>query len=218
MSGPAVRHHPSGETLHAHAVGALWTAAGPVVAAHVERCPACRAQAALAEAVGGSLLDGLPPSPLAPDALRRTMAQLGDAALPPAAAGVADGGGGGLAEALRRLGLPFPPLRWVAPGLRHAVVARDPGPSGGTLRLLRVRPGSAIVRHAHAGAELTCVLEGAFADETGRYGPGDLAEADASVSHRPVAEGPQDCVCLVASQGGVRLGGLFGRLVGPLFS
>ena len=76
-----------------------------------------------------------------------------------------------------------------------------PGRGGGTLRLLRVRPGAAIPRHAHRGAELTLVLEGAFADETGRYGPGDLAEAEAEVSHRPVAEGPADCVCLVAAEG-----------------
>jgi putative transcriptional regulator len=227
MTGRAeipVRHHPSEETLVAHAAGGLWSAATPVVAFHLSRCPECRARVAMAEAVGGALLDALPPAPLAHDALRSLMDRLdrgaADAAAPPAAAGPASapGGAGALAATLRRLGLPFPPLRWVAPGLRHAVVARDPEPGGGTLRLLRVRPGSAIVRHAHAGAELTCVLEGAFADETGRYGPGDLAEADASLSHRPVAEGPPDCVCLVATQGGVRLGGLFGRLVGPLFS
>ena len=67
-------------------------------------------------------------------------------------------------------------LRWLAPGVRHAVLLR--GRTEGTLRLLRVRPGTALPRHAHRGTELTLVLEGAFADETGRHGPYDLVEVE----------------------------------------
>ena len=220
-----VRHHPSEATLVAHAAGTLWEAARPVVAAHLARCPDCRAKLALAEAIGGLMLEGLPPTPLAPDALRRTMERLDDGP-EPAGTGSGDAAPGArapteaaaepLAATLRGLGLPVRRLRWLAPGLRHAVLLRyGPGRGGGgTLRLLRVRPGAAVPRHAHRGAELTLVLEGAFADEAGRYGPGDLAEAEAEVSHRPVAEGPADCVCLVAAQGLPRFGGLLGRLFG----
>jgi putative transcriptional regulator len=228
MSGgteAVIRHHPSEATLVGYAAGTLWEAAKPVVAAHLARCPDCRAKLALAEAIGGLLLEGLPPTPLAPDALRRTMERLDDGPGPAAAGagGAAPGTGvpaGAAADepltaTLRGLGLPVRRLRWLAPGLRHAVLLRcGPGRGGGTLRLLRVRPGAAVPRHAHRGAELTLVLEGAFADETGRYGPGDLAEAEAEVSHRPVAEGPADCVCLVAAQGLPRFGGLLGRLFG----
>ena len=39
------------------------------------------------------------------------------------------------------------------------------------------------------GTELTLVLAGGFSDETGHFLRGDLAEADASVDHRPVAAG-----------------------------
>ena len=105
-------------------------------------------------------------------------------------------------------------LRWLAPGLRHAVLLR--GPESGTLRLLRVAPGTALPRHSHRGTELTLVLAGAFAEETGRYGPGDLAEVGEAVSHRPMAEGPEDCVCLVATQGRLRFGALLGRIFGAL--
>jgi putative transcriptional regulator len=225
MSGgmdTAIRHHPSEATLVGYAAGTLWEAARPVVAAHLARCPDCRAKLELAEAVGGLLLEDLPPTPLAPDALRRAMERLNDApepaALEPAAPGARVPAGAAaepLADTLRGLGLPVRRLHWLAPGLRHAVLLRcGRGRGGGTLRLLRVRPGAAIPRHAHRGAELTLVLEGAFADETGRYGPGDLAEAEAEVSHRPVAEGPADCVCLVAAEGLPRFGGLLGRLFG----
>ena len=105
-------------------------------------------------------------------------------------------------------------LRWLAPGLRHAVLLR--GPASGTLRLLRVAPGTALPRHSHRGGELTLLLAGAFADETGRYGPGDLAEIGEEVSHQPKAEGPEDCVCLVATQGRLRFGALLGRIFGAL--
>jgi putative transcriptional regulator len=172
-------------------------------------------------AVGGRLLEALPPTPLAPGALGRALDRLeapGDA--PP---GVGGGGGVPAEEPSPDAGeLPPPALRallrgarprWLAPGLRQAVLLRGPG---GTLRLLRVRPGTALPRHGHGGAELTVVVEGAFADETGRYGPGDLAEADEGVEHRPVAEGPSDCVCLVASRGRLRFGGPVGWLLGAL--
>ena len=79
-----------------------------------------------------------------------------------------------------------------------------------------VPPGIALPRHAHRGAELTLVLEGAFVDETGRHGPGDLVEVDGEESHRPVAEGTADCVCLIATEGRLRFGGLLGALFGAV--
>ena len=108
-----------------------------------------------------------------------------------------------------------PRLRWLAPGVRHAVLLRG-GPADGTLRLLRVKPGTALPCHAHRGAELTLVLEGAFTDEAGRHGPGDLLEMEGEASHRPVAEGATDCICRVATGGRVRFGRLFGALFGAV--
>ena len=90
MSGgtdTVIRHHPSEATLVGYAAGVLWKAARPVVAAHLARCPDCRARLELAEAVGGLLLDALPPAPLAPDALRRAMERLDDEPEPAAAGG-----------------------------------------------------------------------------------------------------------------------------------
>ncbi|MBL6081381.1 cupin domain-containing protein [Belnapia sp. T18] len=72
-------------------------------------------------------------------------------------------------------------LRRLAPGIRHAVLLR--GPDGETLRLLRIKPGTALPRHSHRGTELTLVLKGAFADETGHYGPGGLAPPLRTVLH-----------------------------------
>ena len=212
----ALRSHPSDAALTAYAAGALWRAAGPVVCGHLDLCPRCRAVFRLAEAVGGAIMDGLPPTPLAPDALRRVSERLGDEARSPARPVAAALGAPppGDTEATMAAALRGARLRWLAPGIRHAVLLR--APAEGTLRLLRVRPGTALPRHAHRGAELTQVLEGAFSDETGRHGPGDLVVVEGEESHRPVAEEAGDCVCLVATEGRLRFGGLLGTLFGAV--
>ncbi len=218
MSGggaPAIRRHPSEATLVAHAAGTLWAAARPVVQGHLDLCEHCRVAFGLAEAVGGALLDELPPAPLSPDALRRVTERLGGRAGASAQPAASPAPAAAAEEAnMSPADLRDVRLRWLAPGVRHAVLLR--GPAEGTLRLLRVRPGTALPRHAHRGTELTLVLEGAFADETGRHGPGDLVEVEGEESHRPVAEGTADCVCLVATEGRLRFGGLLGALFGAV--
>jgi putative transcriptional regulator len=50
--------------------------------------------------------------------------------------------------------------------------------------------------HTHGGPELMLVLQGAFKDVTGRYERGDVANADSSLTHRPIAVGQATCICL----------------------
>lgn len=205
-----IRHHPSKATLLAHAVGVLGQAHELVVAAHLSFCADCRAKAELEMAVGGQLLNVLPPTPLSPGALERAMNALGsDDGDDAAAAEPLRQGAGDLPDVLHDLFQAVRP-RWLAPGIRQAILLRR---ADGVLRLLRIGPGKALPHHSHHGTELTLVLEGAFADERDRYEPGDLAEADEGVSHRPVTEGAADCVCLVATLGRLRFGGIFGGLI-----
>jgi putative transcriptional regulator len=83
-----------------------------------------------------------------------------------------------------------------------------------TLFLLRIRPGVALPHHGHEGTELTCALEGSFADESGCYNIGDMAEAKENISHCPVARGSADCIRLIATRGRLRFPGLIGHLAG----
>ena len=69
--------------------------------------------------------------------------------------------------------------------------------------------------HTHASSELTLVLAGGFTDQFGHFLRGDLAEADASVEHRPVADPGEDCLCLAVTDGPMRLTGPLGRLINP---
>jgi putative transcriptional regulator len=72
-----------------------------------------------------------------------------------------------------------------------------------------------MLEHSHTGIEMTCVLKGAFSHEGGHFGPGDFDLGDETVNHRPVVDAREECVCLVAMVGDLRLSGLIGRIVQP---
>jgi putative transcriptional regulator len=216
-SESGIRHHPSEPTLLAYATGGLELAAGLVVEAHLAVCPECRRWVLLMEAMGGLLIEDLPPSQLAPGALERTMARLGELpggeqtlVAPPASRHT-----GSISLPPPLHGLRVGRLHRLGSGTRHTVLLRSPG--GWRLHLLQVRPGVALPRHAHCGTELTYVIAGAFKDEIGYFGPGDLAEVEGGVRHQPVAVGPVDCICLLAT-GGLRFSSVLHRLLQPFTS
>ena len=205
-----IRHHPAEASLIACAAGTMPTAHARVIEVHAARCPACAAGLRAAEAAGGALLETLPPAPMAPDALARTLARL-DAA-PVAAAPVA---AAPAAPAFDLAALASGRWRRVAPGIAMMkLLARDASDS--RLDLIRVAPGRALLTHGHTGPETTCVLSGAFADGTGTFAAGDCVEADAALDHTPRALAGEDCVCLIATTHHLRPHGWLGRLVRPL--
>ena len=87
----------------------------------------------------------------------------------------------------------------------------------GSLRLLFIPPAQAVPEHGHRGLELTLVLSGAFTDETGTYGTGDLEIADEALGHTPQALGDTPCLCLAATDAPLRFRALVPRLLQPLF-
>ncbi|MFP5514067.1 MAG: ChrR family anti-sigma-E factor [Alphaproteobacteria bacterium] len=226
-------HHPSDALLVAYGAGSLAEGLSLAVAVHLAHCPDCRAALAEVEALGGALLEELPPAPLESLSLSATLARLDveEAPANPCKAGRAplwgsgrpDGpglrGGTALPTPLR----PYVPrateldgLAWqrLAPGVRR-VELMPRSAAGGAAQLLRIAPGTALPHHGHAGLELTVVLSGHFADELGRYGPGDLAEVDGDTDHQPIADSHRDCICLIATDAPLRFTGLMGRLMQP---
>jgi len=104
--------------------------------------------------------------------------------------------------------------RRVAPGLFQSVLSAG-GQRRGSLRLLRIAPGTRMPRHTHSGRELTLLLEGAYEDEFGRFSAGDVAEHEDDVVHAPTAVGDRPCICLVATEAPLRFHDLVGRLMQP---
>jgi putative transcriptional regulator len=206
-----IRHHLSDSMMIAYAAGTLPEAFSLVVATHVSMCDDCRAQLGAYEAVGGAVLDGAP-CEMAAGSLEATLARLEspEAITTPKPRGffaqpLADYVGGDL-EAVRWTSL--------GKGVRQAIL---PTSKGASARLLYIPAGQAVPDHGHRGTELTLVLQGAFRDDTDRFGVGDLEIATEELQHTPIAEEGEPCICLAATDAPLRFNALLPRLLQPLF-
>lgn len=210
-------HHPSDALLVAYSAGSLCEGLSLAVATHLAHCPLCRSIAAEIDAVGGALLEELPPEAMSRGALESVLDRI--EGQPPCRAPLPRIGhtcaSGPRPSPLDRYIGPLAEQRWqrIAPGVRRIAVLRRPG--RGAVQLLRIAPGTSLPHHGHEGLELTMVLSGSFVDEMGRFGPGDLAEMDGEVRHQPIADTHEDCICLIATDAPLRFTGLVGRLMQP---
>lgn len=213
MTATLSRPHAPLQLCQAYATGALGPASSIAVGIHMETCAVCKSRIAELEAIGGAMLERETPEEAIDTTLDAMLARL-DAVeasappitCPPEAMRVAPSLRQVVAAALSR-------GRWgyAGPGLRTLNLA-IPGADAfdEQPQLLRIEPGYGAPRHGHGRVELTLVLEGAFRDEAGRYGPGDLAIARPGLTHRPVAEPGQTCLAYAVSHAPMRFTGLLG--------
>ncbi len=199
--------HPSEATLLAYVAGTLPAPHSIVVRTHLALCGVCRGMVRLGTAIGGAMLEESAPTAMAPDALERVLARIGQGEEPAAATRIPT-----TVE-------DFATGRWwwLGPGIRlMPLISRDKDDA--RLDLIRVAPGTALPGHGHTGSEIACVLQGAFGDETGEYHAGDVAEGDEDLDHQPVAlDAGRECVCLIATTGRLRGHSWIARLVQPMF-
>ena len=66
-------------------------------------------------------------------------------------------------------------------------------------------------------AELTLILKGAYRDESGRFGTGDLDEETEATEHQPIVEPGGECICISAIEGRMKPHGWLARTIQPLF-
>jgi putative transcriptional regulator len=211
----SIEHHPTDTMLGAFAAGTLDHGQHIAIATHLVSCPQCRAFMHAMEHAGGAMLEGLPPAPMADGGLAEVEARLSESSAPighSPTLTVSETEVPGLPEFLRAYR--FGSWKWVAPSLhlRPIVLPHD---SDTRVFLLRAGPGTKLLQHTHTGVEMTCILTGAFNHAGGHYGPGDFDLGDETVDHQPVVEAGQECICLVAMQGELRLNGLIGRVMQP---
>jgi putative transcriptional regulator len=205
-----IRHHLSEPLLMSYAAGTLPEAFGLVAATHISLCDECRARLAAYEAVGGAVLEqGETQVACTAEAciaramgLKPTTPRRRYGVFP---SPLQDYIGGGLdAVKWRPLGM----------GVRQAIL---PTSRAASARLLYIPAGQAVPDHGHRGTELTLVLQGAFRDESDRFGPGDLEIANEELEHVPTAEAGMDCICLAATDAPLRFKELMPRLLQPFF-
>jgi len=211
------KHHPDAATLMAYAAGTLDEAFSVVVAAHLGGCAQCRATVRDAEEMGGAL--ALEPSDVACD-FDALMARI-DAEPEASVVSLPCAKRAAPSEVptplQRLLGRSLDEINWrfVAPGVRKADLSSEVS-GDASIFALKIAPGQAMPEHGHHGAEMTLVLRGAYSDEFGRFGAGDIADHDADVEHTPVVEAGEPCICIVASDARARFKNPLVRMLQPL--
>jgi putative transcriptional regulator len=236
-----VQHTPPNELLFDYAAGTLPEPLALLVASHLTLAPESRRAVHELEAVGGAMMEELEPAPLSESAMDAVLAKLDaeddegagpagngatDAALPtpspsprPARAQPSRGapatGASPMPEVLRRqLGVDdLGALNWKERGgsvAEHALLGDYPGFK---TRLLRIKAGARVPSHTHGGREYTLVLKGGFSDVHGHYLPGDVSTADPDVTHQPVADDDEDCICLTVTDAPLKMTGPVGRFL-----
>lgn len=212
MQEQNIKHHLSDALLMGYASGNLPEAFNLVVASHISMCDTCRAALAEFEAVGGEVMMATDQVPMSADALEATLAKLCETPEPAPTPALTKG--------------IFPsPLRQYVNGDLDQVVWRKvgggvsqmvlPTSSDATVRLLHIPAGVEVPDHGHRGTELTLVLQGAFRDESDRFGAGDIEVANEDMQHTPVAEEGMDCICLAATDAPLRFKGILPRVMQP---
>ena len=207
-----IKHHLTDALLIAYSAGSLPEGFNLVVATHISMCDECRARMHEFDAVGGAVMEAEPPMGLSDGSFAATLAKIAntpkvEAAAPKAKsdlpAPLQDYVGGDLAD-----------VKWckVGGGVRQAILKTDKSAS---VRLLHIPAGAQMPDHGHRGMELTLVLQGAFKDETDRFGAGDIEVASEDDHHQPVAEEGQDCICLAATDAPLRFNGWIPRIAQP---
>lgn len=213
------RHNIGEEFYSAYAAGTL----DPALVLLVETQAALREDVRrllhLSDTIAASFLEREVPARLSDNALSRTLAQLDLIELPQSKAVQAARVAGSILDELIVLPEPLKEKALIAagesgwkfggPGLK--TMALDIM-SDAKVELLRIEPGHGAPRHTHDGNEYTLVVAGAFTDETGTYGPGDLSIAGPDHTHRPIADEGDICYALAVTDGNLRFTGWLGVL------
>jgi putative transcriptional regulator len=203
-----IRHHLSDTLLMGYSSGVLPEAFSLIVATHLSMCDECRARLGAFDTIGGAVLDTCEDVAMSADSLTMAMARLAE----PARAEIVRRPKGAFPEPLNSyIGGDLASVKWrsLGMGVKQAVV---PTGQRATARLLFIPAGQKVPDHGHNGTELTLVLQGAFRDDTDRFGVGDVEIADEALNHQPVAEAGMDCICLAATDAPLRFNGLLPRI------
>ncbi len=218
------RFHPGVDWLAAYANGAIDEHTAVLIATHLTFCPQCRKAIRDFEAIGGALLDAIDLDALIdqsislPNALPTEHEKI--SAFDDDPINLPDGS---ISELVPRPLLRYVfnrfgttdinalPWKFYGAGIRRAILFETT--PGGATRLLRAQPGAVFPHHGHGSEELTVVLKGAYKDDTGRYGVGDVQCISEDAAHQPIVENSGECIALVVSEKPTIPTGFIARLV-----
>jgi putative transcriptional regulator len=205
------------ELLLDYATGAAAEPVALAVATYLDLNPDLVGAYHALNAVGGALLDGSELAPISDDGLARILQRLDsvpvDVKTP--AFSAADPACLVPYPLQAYIGRSWDNLHWksVTAGVEEYVISSHT--RGWRTSLLRIAPGKAMPTHTHAGEEYTIVLDGAYVDENGSFGRGNIEIADTQTVHKPISDPVTGCVCLAVLSAPLQLTGFIGWFVNP---
>ena len=210
-----VRHHPSTDFLTEHAAGVLPVAQSACVAAHLSYCQRCRQMTERLEDIGGSHFEQLDPVAVGDSVLEKVLSRLEDPEpLRYARNEASDTQLPGLLD--RLINGDYADLVWKRVTQSLSISYLKTGDPQHEFALYRIAAGGRIPEHTHSGSEMTLVLQGGFADESGEYHPGDFLVREGWDKHTPVALEGEECICLAVLDAPLRFTRLRHRWLNPL--
>jgi putative transcriptional regulator len=212
-----IRHHLPDDLLASYASGTAPDALALLAACHATLCPRCRAEIAVHESIGSSLLETAAPAGLDQDAMLSGLLDRLDEPDPTPIPQPAPPCPVLPAALARRIG-PFQALSWtrVVPGVRKVELELD----GFVGRMLQFRPGLNLMEHRHSGTERGLVLAGGFTDKARRehFERGDVSLRGAEEPHRVRIDKGTPCTTLFIDDGPLLFDGALGRVAAALLN
>jgi putative transcriptional regulator len=202
------------EWLLSYAAGALNPGRSLMVASHLAYHDDLQEAVADAEAIGGSIFENQRGSDVPDVVLEQLMARLDDESVPEIKP-VTSAGQQIPQPLVDFIGHDLDTVKWrfMGPGMQNARLWN--GPNDERLWLLKARGGIVVPEHGHNGEEWTLVLKGSYQTELGQFGVGEIDVANDDIIHQPLIGQDEECICLVMTDGPIRLQSLAGRLVQP---
>lgn len=207
-------HKLQDEWLLSYAAGNLSHGRSMLVASHLAYHDDMKVIVSDAEAIGGVLLDSIDTTTVSDSVLDQVLARLDDER--PREISDAPTRSKVLPQPLLKyIGQDIDSLKWrfMGPGMSNARLWN--GPNDERLWLLRAQGGVMVPEHGHNGDEWTLILKGSYQTSFGRFGVGDMDVAGEEIVHQPVIDADEECICLVLTEGPIRLKSLMARMVQP---
>jgi putative transcriptional regulator len=203
-----IHHHPSMQTLVAHAAGTLDPVLIPVVSLHLGQCKRCRQQQYQATRIGAALFAQRCDDDIESFDLERGLAAVKRKIEQPPP--MPDNTFGFL-DRFTQQGLQQLAWRRVTPKIEMFEIPELSG-GGHWMRLFRFQPGAQVPHHRHKGEEFSLVLQGCYTESDSCFGVGDFSEADMTVRHAQQVEGDIPCITLIATTGKIAFESITTRL------
>ena len=102
----------------------------------------------------------------------------------------------------------------LVPGVAvHDIMGNRKTKDGDRLYLLKAKGGMKMPEHSHNGEEWTLLLTGSYTVSDKRFTRGDLHIEDETETHSPHIDEGEDCICLVMTQGPLKMQGWLPKAV-----